>query len=194
MKQTTFAGSGVEIATKKTRKRIFMEEMNAVVLCALLVGIVQRYAPVAKSVRPPIPVETMLRIHFLQLWNNYSDPAMEEALHDMAVYRWFAGLDSGASGLPDESTILRFRHFLEEFGLTEIILAEVNAILQSKGLLLRSVTAIDATLISAPSSTKNDGGARDPEMHQTKKGIQYHFGMKAHIGVNAESGFGPHPW
>jgi IS5 family transposase len=130
----------------------------------------------------------MLRIHFLQLWNNYSDPAMEEALHDMAVYRWFAGLDSGASRLPDESTILRFRHFLEEFGLTKIILAEVNAILQSKGLLLKSGTAIDATLISAPGSTKNDGGSRDPEMHQTKKGNQYHFGMKAHIGVDAESG------
>jgi len=130
----------------------------------------------------------MLRIHFLQLWNNYSDPAMEEALHDMAVYRWFAGLDSGATRLADESTILRFRHFLEEFGLTKIILAEVNAILQSKGLLLRSGTAIDATLISAPLSTQNDGGARDPEMHQTKKGNRYHTGMKAHIGVDAESG------
>jgi IS5 family transposase len=95
---------------------------------------------------------------------------MEEALHDMAVYRWFAGLDSGASRLPDESTILRFRHFLEEFGLTKIILAEVNAILQSKGLLVRSGTAIDVALIAAPSSTKNDGGSGDPEMHQTKTG------------------------
>jgi len=155
---------------------------------ASLLGLIQGYAPVAKSGRPPFPTETMLRIHFQQLWNNYSDPAMEEALHDMAVYRWFAGLDSGASRLPDESTILRFRHFLEEFGLTKIILAEVNAILQSKGLLLKSGTAIDATLISAPSSTRNDGGSRDPEMHQTKKGNQYHFGMKAHIGVDAESG------
>ena len=161
MKQTGFADSGFEIATKKTRKRIFLEEMNAVVPWTSLVGIIQGYAPVAKSGRPPFPIETMLRIHFLQLWNNYSDPAMEEALHDMAVYRWFAGLDSGASRLPDESTILRFRHFLEEFGLTKIILAEVNAILQSKGLLLKSGTAIDATLISAPSSTKNDGGSRD---------------------------------
>jgi len=188
MKQTTFADSGFEIASKKTRRRIFLEEMNAVVPWASLVGIIQGYAPVAKSGRPPFPIETMLRIHFLQLWNNYSDLAMEEALHDMAVYRWFAGLDSGASRLPDESTILRFRHFLEEFGPTKIILAEVNAILQSKGILLKSGTAIDATLISAPSSTKNDGGSRDPEMHQTKQGNQYYFGMKAHIRVDAESG------
>jgi hypothetical protein len=114
---------------------------------------------------------------------------MEEALHDMAVYRWFAGLDSGASRLPDESTILRFRHFLEEFGLTKIILAEVNAILQSKGLLLKSGTAIDATLISAPGSTKNDGGSRDPEMHQTKKGNQYHFGMYYGLDHGQHIGF-----
>jgi len=114
-----------------------------VVPWASLVGIIQGYAPVAKSGRLPFPTETMPRIRFLQLWNNYFDPAMEEALRDMAVYRWFAGLDSGVSRLPDESTILRFRHFLEEFGLTKIILAEVNAILQSKGPLLRSGTAID---------------------------------------------------
>jgi IS5 family transposase len=130
----------------------------------------------------------MLRIHFLQLWNNYSDPAMEESLYDMVVYRWFAGLDSGASRLPDESTTLRFRHFLKEFCLIKIILAEFNAILQSKGLLLTSGTAIVARVMAAPSSTKNDGGVRNPEMHQTKKGNQDHFGMKAPIGVDAESG------
>ena len=123
---------------------------------ASLVGVIQGHAPVAKSGRPPFPIETMLRIHFLQLWNNYSDPAMEEALHDMAVYRWFAGLDSGASRLPDESTILRFRHFLEEFGLTKIILAEANAILQSKGHLLSGVTAIGAALIGAVTPEKTE--------------------------------------
>jgi IS5 family transposase len=171
-----------------TRKRIFLEEMNAVVPWASLVGIRRGYAPVAKSSRPPFPIETMLRIHFLQLWNNYSDPSIAEALHDMAVYRWFAGLVSGASRLPDETTILRFRHFLEEFGLTKTILTTVNDLLQAKGLLLKSGSAVDATLIAAPSSTKNDSGTRDPEMHQTKKGNQYHFGMKAHIGVDAEFG------
>jgi len=162
--------------------------MNAVVPLASLVGIIQGYAPVAKSGRPPFPIETMLRIHFLQLWNKYSDPAMAEALHDMAVYRRFAGLDSGASRLPDETTKLRFRHFLEEFALTKTILTTVDDLLQAKGLLLKCGPAVDATLIAAPSSTKNDSGTRDPEMNQTKKGNQYHFGMKAHLGVNAESG------
>jgi len=188
MKQTTFADNGFELATKKTRKRVFLEEMNGVVPWARLVVVIQGYAPTAKSGRPPFPIEVMLRIHFLQLWNNYSDPAIEEALHDMPVYRWFVGLDAGASRLPDESTILRFRHFLEEFGLAKVILSEVNATLQSKGLLLKNGTAIDATLIAAPTSTKNDSGTRDPQMHQTKKGNQYYFGMKAHIGVDAESG------
>jgi IS5 family transposase len=169
MKQTIFADSGFEIVAKKTSKRIFPEEMHAVLPWASLIGIIQGYAPVAESGRPPFPTESMLRIHFRQLWNNYSDPAIEDALFDMAVYRWFAGLDSGSSRLPGDSTILRFRHFFEEFGLTKIILAEVNAILQSKRPLLRSGAAIDATLIAAPSSTKNEGGARDPEMRQTMK-------------------------
>jgi IS5 family transposase len=119
MQQTNFADSGFEVPTKGTHKRIFLEEMNAVVPWALLVGMIRGYALVAKSGRQPFPTGTIMHIHFLQLWNNYSDRAMEAALHDMAVYRWFAGLDSGASRLPDESTILRFRHFLEEFDLTK---------------------------------------------------------------------------
>jgi len=188
MKQTSFADNGFDLATKKTRKRVFLEEINGVVPWARLVAVIQGYAPTAKSGRPSFSIEVMLRIHFLQLWNNYSDPAMEEALYDMPVYRWFVGLDAGASRQPDESTILRFRHFLEEFDLAKVILSEVNATLQSKGLLLKNGTAIDATLIAAPSSTKNDSGTRDPQMHQTKKGNQYYFGMKAHIGVDAESG------
>jgi len=151
-------------------------------------GIIQGYAPVAKSGRPPFPTEAMLRIHFLQLWNVYSDPALEETLHDMAVYRWFAGLDSGDSSMPDESTRLRFRHFPKEFGLTKIISGEVSVIRQPKGLLIRGGTAIDAPLIAAPSSIKHNGSARAPEMHQTKKGNQDQFGMKVHIGADAESG------
>jgi len=188
MKQTTFADNGDELATKKTRKRVFLEEMNGVVPWARLVAMIRSYAPTANCGRPPLPIVVMLRIHFPQLWNNYSDPAMEEALHEMPVYRLLVRLDAGASRLPDESTILQFRHFLEEFGLAKVTLAEVNPTLESKGLLLKNVTAIDATLIAAPSSTKNESGTRDPQIHQTKKRNQNYFGFKAHIGGDAESG------
>jgi len=130
----------------------------------------------------------MLRIHLLQQFFGHSDPAMEEALHDIPLYREFARLDAGITRLPDESTILRFRHLLEEHQLAQQILATVNAGLIERGLMLKTGTVVDATLIAAPSSTKNQDGQRDPEMHQTKKGNQWHFGMKAHIGVDADSG------
>jgi IS5 family transposase len=130
----------------------------------------------------------MLRIHFLQQWFGLSDPAMEEALHDISLYCEFAHLDPGATRLPDESTILRFRHLLEANNLSILLLATINATLATKGLMLKTGTVVDATLIAAPSSTKNSSGERDPEMHQTKKGNQWHFGMKAHIGVDADSG------
>jgi IS5 family transposase len=124
----------------------------------------------------------------MQQWFGLSDPAMEEALHDIPLYREFAGLDAGLSRMPDESTILRFRHVLESHKLSPKLLATINALLSAKGLLLKAGTAVDATLIAAPSSTKNSAGERDPEMRQTKKGNQWHFGMKAHIGVDADSG------
>jgi IS5 family transposase len=130
----------------------------------------------------------MLRIHLLQQFFGHSDPAMEEALHDIPLYREFARLDAGITRLPDESTILRFRHLLEAHDLGAQILEAVNAQLQRQGLLLKTGTVVDATLIAAPSSTKNVQGERDPEMHQTKKGNQWHFGMKVHIGVDADSG------
>jgi IS5 family transposase len=130
----------------------------------------------------------MLQIHFMQQWFGLSDPAMEEALYDVPLYRDFAGLDGGMTRLPDESTILRFRHLLETHGLAGQRLTLVNEILVEKGLMLKTGSVVDATLISVPSSTKNDSGTRDPEMHQTKKGNQWYFGMKAHIGVDAESG------
>jgi IS5 family transposase len=130
----------------------------------------------------------MLRIHFLQQWFNLSDPAMEEALYDTPMFREFAGLDVGEDHLPDESTILRFRHLLEANHLSVQILATVNATLTAKGLLLKQGTVVDATLIAAPTSTKNSTGTRDPEMHQTKKGNQWYHGMKAHIGSDADSG------
>ena len=130
----------------------------------------------------------MLRIHFMQQWFTLSDPAMEEALHDVPLFREFSGLDNWTTRLPDESTILRFRHLLEKHKLAERMLVTVNELLRGKGLLLKAGTVVDATLIAAPSSTKNASGERDPEMHQSKKGNQWYFGMKAHIGVDAESG------
>ena len=190
MKQMSLGESGFERKTKRTRKREFLDEMNLVVPWAELVSLIAPHAPApgAKGGRPPFAVETMLRIHFLQQWFNLSDPAMEEALYDMALFREFVGLDTGDDNLPDESTILRFRHLLEAHNLGLQILATVNATLAAKGLLLKSGTVVDATLIAAPSSTKNSSGERDPHKHQTKKGNQWHFGMKAHIGVDADSG------
>lgn len=188
MKQQSLATAGFELAKKRTRKREFLDEMNLVVPWSELVGLTQPHAPAGKTGRPPFAVETMLRIHFMQQWFGLSDPAMEEALHDVPLYCQFAQLDPGMSRLPDESTILRFRHLLEEHGLTLQIMATINATLAKKGLMLKAGTVVDATLIAAPSSTKNKEGERDPEMHQAKKGNQWHFGMKAHIGVDAESG------
>ena len=184
MKQTDL---GLNLATKRTRKREFLAQMERVVPWAALVELVSPYAPEGKKGRPPFAVQTMLRIHFMQQWFTLSDPAMEEALHDIALFREFAGL-GWDSRLPDESTILRFRHLLEKHKVAEQILAVVNDLLRDKGLMLKAGTVVDATLIAAPSSTKNQSGERDPEMHQTKKGNQWHFGMKAHIGVDAESG------
>lgn len=191
MKQISLAASGFELVTKRTRKRVFLDEMNLVVPWTELVGLIQPFAASGTGVkggRPSFPVETMLRIHFLQQWFGLSDPAMEEALHDISLYCEFAHLDPGVMRLPDESTILRFRHLLEEHNLTIELLATINATLATKGLMLKTGTVVDATLIAAPSSTKNISGERDPEMHQTKKGNQWHFGMKAHIGVDADSG------
>ena len=188
MKQKSFASTGFERVTKRTRKREFLDEMNLVVPWSELVALIEPHAPSGKTGRPPFAVATMLRIHFLQQWFGLSDPAMEEALHDVSLYCEFARLDPGSMRLPDETTILRFRHLLEDNNLSIQLLAAINATLTAKGLMLKTGTVVDATLIAAPSSTKNSSGERDPEMHQTKKGNQWHFGMKAHIGVDAESG------
>jgi len=164
--------------------------MNQVVPWAALVSLIQPHARGAHQAlggRPPFPVETMLRIHCLQLWWNLSDPAMEDELHERPLYRRFVGLE-GAARIPDETTILRFRRLLEKQQLAPQVLTTINAGLAQQGLMLKTGTVVDATIIAAPSSTKNKDGERDPEMHQTKKGNQWHFGMKAHIGVDAESG------
>ena len=184
MKQTDL---GLNLTTKRTRKREFLGQMERVVPWAALVELVSPFAPEGKKGRPAFPVATMLRIHFMQQWFTLSDPAMEEALHDVPLFREFASL-GWDTRLPDESTILRFRHLLEKHKLAEQILATVNELLTHKGLLLKAGTVVDATLISAPSSTTNQSGERDPEMHQSKTGAQWYFGMKAHIGVDAESG------
>ena len=185
MKQSSL---GLGTSTKRTRRREFLDEMDRVVPWSDLVAEIAPFMPEGKRGRPPFPVESLLRIHFMQQWFTLSDPAMEEALHDMPLFRDFAGLGGWDDRLPDESTILRFRHVLEKNKLAERILATVNLLLDAKGLMLRSGTVVDATLISAPSSTKNASGERDPEMHQSKKGQQWFFGMKAHIGVDADSG------
>jgi len=191
MKQISLASTRFELVTKRTRKRVFLDEMSLVVPWTELVGLIQPFAPTGTGVkggRPSFAVETMLRIHFLQQWFGLSDPAMEEALHDTPLYCEFARLDAGMARMPDETTILRFRHLLEEHNLSIQLLATINATLIAKGLMLKTGTVVDATLIAAPSSTKNSTGERDPQMHQTKKGNQWHFGMKAHIGVDADSG------
>ncbi|MDQ2734752.1 MAG: IS5 family transposase [Pseudomonadota bacterium] len=181
-------GLGLNLSTKKTRKRKFLDEMELVVPWAALVQIVEPHCSKAKTGRPPFAVATMLRIHYMQQWFGLSDPAMEEALHDVPLYREFAKIGMGMARLPDETTILRFRHLLERHNLAPDMLRLVNDLLQHKGLMLRTGTAVDATLIAAPSSTKNADGECDPEMRSSQKGKQWYFGMKAHIGVDARSG------
>ena len=178
---------GLNLNKRRTRKAVFLDEMNLVVPWTELLALIAPHAPRATTGRPPFELETMLRIHFVQQWFGLSDLAMEEALFETALYREFVGLSS-VQRIPDRVSILRFRHLLEAHQLAQQILATVNATLTDKGLMLREGTVVDATLIAAPSSTKNKDGERDPEMHQTKKGNQWHFGMKAHVGVDADSG------
>jgi IS5 family transposase len=181
------AALNLNLSVKQTRKQVFLAQMEQVVPWAALVELIAPYYPEGRTGRPPFSLLTMLRIHFMQQWFTLSDPAMEEAFFDTPLYREFAQLEEFAR-LPDESTILRFRHRLEKHKLAEQILVTVNELLTQRGLLLKAGTAVDATLIAAPTSTKNKDRARDPEMHSSKKGNQWYFGMKAHIGVDAESG------
>lgn len=181
------AALNLDLNAKKTRKREFLNQMEQVVPWATLVERIAPFYPEGRKGRPPFSLQTMLRVYFLQQWFTLSDPAMEEAFFDTPVYRDFAQLQEFAR-LPDESTILRFRHRLETHKLTEQILATVNELLTQRGLLLKAGTIVDATLIAAPTSTKNRDKARDPDMHSSKKGNQWYFGMKAHIGTDADSG------
>ena len=186
MKQMTFADAEYAGKRKQTRKELFLVEMDRVVPWKGLIALIDPHYPKGEGGRPAYPLMAMLRVHLMQNWFGYSDPAMEEALYETTILRQFAGLS--LERIPDETTILNFRRLLEKHELATGILAVINGYLGDRGLSLRQGTIVDATLINAPSSTKNKEGKRDPEMHQTKKGNQYYFGMKAHIGVDDESG------
>src|SRR5580700_5553406 len=182
--QTTFASVAWEKKGKITRREGFLAEMDAVIPWARLLALIEPYYPKAGNGTQPKPMEQMLRIYFMQTWFNLSDPQAEDSLYDIESMRRFAGIELLGHDIPDESTILRFRHLLEQHHLTEKIFAEVRSLLEEKRLLLKSGTIVDATIIAAPPSTKNEEKARDPEMRQTKKGKDWHFGMKAHIGTD----------
>lgn len=187
-RQASFAGSEYAGKKKTTRREKFLGEMESVVPWARLSAIVEPHYPKGERGRPPVGLERMLRLYFLQQWYALADEALEDALYDSHALRNFAGLDLGHDAIPDATTLLKFRRLLERHNLTEQLFAEVRALLQERQLLMREGTIIDATIIAAPSSTKNAAKERDPEMHQTRKGNEWHFGMKAHIGVDAESG------
>ena len=184
MKQTTFASAAWDKKGKVTRRERFLAEMDAVIPWKQLNRLIEPHYPKAGNGTQPMPQERMLRIYFMQQWFNLSDPAMEDALYDSESMRRFAGIELSDDAIPDESTILRFRHLLEKHYLTQAIFAQVRTLLEQKRLLLRSGTIVDATIIEAPPSTKNAEQARDPEMHQTRKGKDWHFGMKAHVGTD----------
>lgn len=185
--QLSFGDAEYAGKRKRTRREIFLAEMDQVVPWKSLLSLIEPVYPVAGNGRPPYPLATMLRIHLMQNWFGLSDPAMEEALYEVASMRQFAGL-SLTRPIPDETTILNFRRLLETYGLALELFTRINAYLGRKGLLLKRGSMVDATIIAAPSSTKNADGERDPEMHQTQKGNQYFFGMKAHIGADVDSG------
>lgn len=183
-KQQTFAGLAWKHKGKTTRRERFLAEMDAIIPWARLVTLIEPHYPKAGKGRQPLGLEKMLRIYLLQLWFDMSDPQAEDAIYDSESMRRFAGVDLAEDTIPDETTILRFRHLLEKHGLGEAIFHEINTLLVEKRLLLSGGTIVDATIISAPSSTKNSTKSRDPEMKQTKKGGTWHFGMKVHVGTD----------
>ena len=185
MRRITLATAGFERYAKTTRRAAFLAEMDKIVPWRRLIALIAPYYPKPGNGRPPLPLERMLRIHFLQHWFNLSDPAAEEALCESPTLRAFAGVDLGAAPAPDETTIRRFRHLLEAHDLSARIFENVLVHLETKGLKVATGTIVDATIIAAPSSTKNKEKAHDSDMHQTRKGQQWHFGMKGHFGVDS---------
>jgi transposase, IS5 family len=189
MKQQTFASqSSFEKYGRKSRRELFLDEMEQVVPWAELQALVEPHYPKIGNGRPPVGLAIMLRTYFMQQWFNLSDPGVEEALYESPTLRRFAGVDLGVAPAPDETTVLRFRHLLEKHDLGGEMLEAVNLHLEAKGIRIATGTIVDATIVHAPSSTKNETKQRDPAMHQTKKGKQWYFGLKAHIGVDSKEG------
>ena len=182
--QRTFASMAWNTKGKVTRREQFLAEMDAVIPWARLLRLIEPHYPKAGDGRQPLGLEKMLRVYFLQQWFNLSDPGAEDAIYDSESMRRFARVELGEDVIPDETTILRFRHLLEQHGLTGAIFDEIGGLLEARGLLLRAGTIVDATIIAAPSSTKNATAARDPEMKQTRQGKHWHFGMKLHVGTD----------
>ena len=187
-RQGSFAQAEYAGKKKQTKRDKFLAEMEVVVPWARLVERFKPLYPKGERGRPPIGLERMLRIYCLQQWYGLADEALEDALYDSQALRGFAGIELGRDPVPDATTVLHFRHWLEEHDLTRALFDEVSAMLEERGLLMRQGTIVDATIIAAAPSTKNKAKARDPEMHQTRKGNQWYFGMKAHIGVDVASG------
>jgi IS5 family transposase len=189
MSQRSFASAEYAMKKKRTRREKFLSEMERIVPWTRLMAVIEPLYPKSGRVgRPPIGVPKMLRMYCLQQWYGLADEALEDALYDSQALRDFVGVDLSRESVPDATTLLKFRRLLNDNDLTRALFDEINAHLADKGLLMRAGTIVDATIVAAPSSTKNQDHARDPEMHQVKKGKQWHFGMKAHIGVDAESG------
>jgi len=188
MRQQTLADEGFERYRKPTRREQFLDEMDKIVPWEGLCAVIEPFYPQPEGAgRPPIGLERMLRIHFLQHWFNLSDPAVEEALYDSRAMRRFVGIDLGREPAPDETTVCKFRHLLEAHNLGDQLFALIAEYLEENGLTVNTGTIVDASIIDAPSSTKNQDGKRDPEMHQARKGKQWYFGMKAHIGVDSRT-------
>lgn len=185
MKQMTLSASGFDRYSKTTRRAAFLAEMERVVPWGELCALIEPFYPQPGNGRPPIGVERMLRIYFLQQWFNLSDPGVEEALYDSLAMRSFVGIDLGREPAPDETTVCKFRHLLEKHEIGRRLFEQVHVHLEAQGIKVSKGTIVDATIINAPSSTKNASGERDPDMHQTRKGKQWYFGMKAHIGVDS---------
>ena len=185
--QLSFASLAYNSKKKQTKKEKFLSEMDEVIPWIKLLKLIERHYAKASKGRPSYPLEKMLRVYFLQQWYSLSDPGAEEALYDSESMRRFARFELGSDAIPDETTILNFRHLLESKELTKKLFSEIHEYLDNKGLFVKQGTIVDATIIHAPSSTKNENKQRDPEMKQTKKGNQWYFGMKAHVGVDTKT-------
>ena len=188
MKQETFTDVEYSCRKKKTKREEFLEIMDEIIPWDEWVRVIEPYYPSGKRGRPPMGIEKMLRMYLLQIWFNLSDPATEDAIYDSYAMRRFTGIDFMTGDVPDETTLCKFRHLLEENGLNKLFFDAINRVMVKSGHMMRGGTIVDATIINAPSSTKNARRERDPEMHQTNKGSEWRFGMKCHVGVDAGTG------